>query len=96
MKLNALALALVLAGSLTACGGGSSKNESVASEPTPTPTATDAAAGSCTPSGIGTTDLKTKPVFTVSKDPAPTTTTVVDIVCGTGAEAKEGSAVTVK
>ncbi|MCU1593443.1 MAG: Peptidylprolyl isomerase [Frankiales bacterium] len=90
------ALALVLAGSLSACAGSSGKTDSVGSQPSPTAAATATGTGSCTPSGTGTTDLKTKPVFTVTKAPAPTTTTIIDIVCGTGAEAKEGSAVTVK
>lgn len=52
--------------------------------------------GTCTPSGKGTTDLATKPVFTVSKDTPPTETTSIDIVCGTGAEAVAGSPVEVK
>lgn len=50
----------------------------------------------CTPNGTGTTDLSAKPLFTVPVDPAPIATTIMDIVCGTGAEAQPGSAVTVK
>jgi peptidylprolyl isomerase len=50
----------------------------------------------CTPSKTGTTDLTTKPVFTVPTAKAPTVTTVVDIVCGTGAVAKTGAHVEVK
>lgn len=50
----------------------------------------------CTPSGSGTTDLATKPVVVVPKDPAPAATKVVEIVCGTGTKAVAGSAVKVK
>ncbi len=41
-------------------------------------------------------DLTKKPVVTVPKTPAPTETTIVDIVCGTGAVAGPGSRVEVK
>lgn len=50
----------------------------------------------CTPSGSGTTDLKKKPVVTVPTTPDPDETRFVDIVCGSGAQADVGSAVTVK
>ena len=50
----------------------------------------------CTPSGQGTTDLSKKPVVTVPTTPPPTETTTIDIVCGSGAQADEGSAVEVK
>jgi FKBP-type peptidyl-prolyl cis-trans isomerase len=50
----------------------------------------------CTPSGSGTTDLTKKPAVTVPKAAAPAETTVIDIVCGTGKQADEGSAVEVK
>jgi FKBP-type peptidyl-prolyl cis-trans isomerase len=50
----------------------------------------------CTPSGSGTTDLTKKPTVTVPTVPAPAETTVADIVCGTGAQADDGSAVEVK
>ena len=85
-----LALSLVLAGALSGCGG-SSDNAQLASDPSAT-----AEVGGCTPSGSGTTDLKTKPVYTVPKAPAPTKTTNTDIVCGTGAVAKAGSQVVAK
>lgn len=52
--------------------------------------------GTRTPSGTGTTDRATKPVFTVSKETPPTETTRIGIVCGTGAEAVAGSPVEVK
>jgi peptidylprolyl isomerase len=51
---------------------------------------------SCTASGTGTTDLTKKPVVSVPSTPAPVKTTTIDVVCGTGAEAKEGSNVEVK
>ena len=86
-----LVLSFALAGALSACGG-SSSTAKLASDPTPT----GETAGSCTASGTGTTDLKTKPVYTVPKAPAPTETTTTDIVCGTGPAAKEGSQVVVK
>jgi peptidylprolyl isomerase len=83
MKRTLLA-ALVLATAVTGCSDDSPKT-------------TDTVKGSsCTPTGTGTTDLKTKPVYTVTKDTPPTATTNVDIVCGDGAEAKAGSAVAVK
>lgn len=82
-----------MTGSLTACGGSSNKTSATA---TPEVTAGPGDSGACKPIGTGTTDLTKKPVFTVSKDPAPTTTTIMDIVCGTGAEAVDGSKVTVK
>lgn len=50
----------------------------------------------CTPSGTGSTDLSKKPVVTVPKGPPPTETKVIDIVCGTGAQADDGSAVSVQ
>ncbi len=82
---------LVLMSVLTGCGGGSKTVDKVAGKASPT-----VAGGTCTPSGKGTTDLATKPVFTVSKDTPPTETTSIDIVCGTGAEAIAGSPVEVK
>ena len=89
---RALVLALVLTGTLTACGASSGTPTAVGR--TPTPEATDT--GSCTPSGSGTTDLTKKPVVARSSAPAPAETTTVDIVCGTGAEAKNGSSVQVR
>ena len=50
----------------------------------------------CTPSGSGSTDLSTKPVVKVPTTPAPAETKVIDIVCGTGKQADEGSNVEVK
>lgn len=92
-----IVLLLVLAGALSGCGGGSSAQVSSQPSATDVATATDTGgAGACTPSGTGTTDLKTKPVYTVPKAPAPTETTVTDIVCGTGAAAKTGSQVVAK
>ena len=87
---KSLLLALVLTSALAACGGSDDTKETV-SQPSPTAASTE-----CTPSGTGTTDLTKKPVVTAPKTPAPATTTVIDIVCGTGAEAKEGSSVHVK
>ena len=88
-------LTVLLAGSLTACGN--DDKPAAVSTPSATPSATATSDGApCTPSGKGTTDLATKPVYTVPNAPAPTETTTVDIVCGTGAEAKDGSAVQVK
>lgn len=78
---RSLLLALVLACVLTACS--SAKK-------------VDTVTSGCTPSGTGTTDLKTKPAYTVSSAKPPTETTVVDIVCGTGPTAATGSSVEVK
>ena len=50
----------------------------------------------CTPSGSGSTDLSSKPIVAVPTTPPPAETQVIDIVCGTGAQADEGSAVEVK
>ena len=82
-------LALALTSALSACGGDNGKETVGQGSPTPTGSA-------CAPSGTGTTDLTKKPVVAVPTAPAPATTTVVDIVCGTGAEAGDGSAVEVK
>ena len=92
MKRILLAAALVLAAA-SACSGGSSTTTTVGQQPSATPTPTAAA---CTPSAIGTKDLKKKPVFTVTKTPAPAETTTTDIVCGTGDAAKSGDSVTVQ
>jgi FKBP-type peptidyl-prolyl cis-trans isomerase len=77
-----VALALVGAFGLAGCSSGN-KTDTVAT-------------AGCTPSESGTKDLGTKPVFTVPTTKAPTVTTLIDIVCGTGAEAKAGSTVDVK
>lgn len=89
---KSLVLALALTSLLTACGGDNGDDQ-LGQAPTPTPTATGTA---CAPSGTGTTDLTKKPVVEVPKTPAPAETTVIDVVCGTGAEALEGSSVEVK
>jgi peptidylprolyl isomerase len=87
-----LVLALALTSALAAgCGGDNGKESVGQSSPTPTATGSE-----CTPTGTVTTDLTKKPVVTLPKTPAPTTTTVLDVVCGTGDEAKEGSSVEVK
>jgi peptidylprolyl isomerase len=54
------------------------------------------AAVPCKASGTGTTDLKKKPVVAPQTGAAPTKTTVIDVVCGTGPQAEEGSEVQVK
>lgn len=90
--MRSLAVALVMAAAVTGCGD--SDKDSVGT--TPTPTSTQPGTSACEPSGTGTTDLTKKPVVTVHKTPAPAQTTVVDIVCGTGAQANEGSNVEVK
>jgi peptidylprolyl isomerase len=90
-----LLLALALAGTLTACSGGSDHPKDALS-PAAGASASPSGSTTCTPSGTGTTDMTKKPVVTVPKAPAPAETTLTDIVCGTGAEAKEGSQVEVK
>jgi hypothetical protein len=87
-----LVLALALTSVLAAGCSGSSNKETVG-QSSPTPTATGPA---CEPSGSGTTDLTAMPVVTVPTTPAPPTTTIVDIVCGTGDEATDGANVEVK
>ena len=92
-------LTVALSTALAGCGGSSSGGtQSVGGSPSASATTATGSgdAGSCTPSGKGTTDLKVKPVAAYLKDAEPTETTIHDIVCGTGAEAKEGSAVEVK
>ena len=88
MKKNLL-LAVALTTALSGCGGDNGKQ--TVSQPTPS-----LSSGECTPSGGGTTDLTKKPVVTVPTAPAPAVTKTVDIVCGTGEAAKEGSKVEVK
>ena len=85
-------VALALAGSLVACGGG----EDTAAEASPSAatcpleaTEVDAPAG-------GTTDLATKPVIAPGTGPAPTELQYADIVEGDGEEATTGDQVTVK
>lgn len=81
---------LTLATLLAACGGTdqSTDTDTVKGEPS--------ASGTCTPTGKGTTDLSKKPEAAYLKEAEPTETTVHDIVCGTGEEAKDGSKVEVK
>lgn len=92
MRHRLIPLVLVLA--LAGCGGGDDDTDSLGQPgpgaTTPVPTTT------CAPSGTGSTDLTKKPVVPKQTAPAPTETTVVDIVCGTGEEAKSGSRVSVK
>ncbi len=97
---RALVLTALLATTLSACGN---SDPSTVSAPSPSATpsvaateATGTTSGSCEASGTGTTDLKTKPVYAPPAVEAPDRTTTVDIVCGTGAEVKQGSAVTAK
>ena len=90
------------AGSAGLASGGPLPSDTWSPTPAPSPTAspTPSPSGSsdatCSPSGSGSTDLTKKPVFTVSKAPAPTETTTTDIVCGTGDPAKSGDGVTVQ
>jgi peptidylprolyl isomerase len=86
-----LVLAVALCALAAGCSGSSNKETVGQSSPSPT-----AAGPACEPSGSGTTDLTTKPVVTVPTTPAPPTTTVIDIVCGTGDEATDGANVEVK
>ena len=106
-----LLVAALLTATITACSSGSAGLYSSGSSPTPSetpsPTASPTASptpepsgppdvGTCTASASGSKDLTKKPVFTVSKAPAPTETTTTDIVCGTGEVAKDGDGVTVQ
>ena len=81
---RALVLALALTSTLTACGGDNGQD------------AVGQGSTSSCPRGTGTTDLTTKPAVTVPDGAEPTETTLIDIVTGTGAEAKAGSNVAVK
>ena len=86
---RALVLALALTSTLTACSGDNG-NDAVG-QATPT-----AGSSSC-PSGPATTDLTKKPAAVLPEgSTAPADTAFTDVVVGKGAEAKEGSAVTVK
>jgi peptidylprolyl isomerase len=87
---RSLAVAVLLGATLTACSGSDDKTETVAG---PSPSAT---AGACTAATSDNKDLKTKPTFTGSDCAAPEKTFFTDVVVGTGAEAKEGSAVEVQ
>lgn len=96
MKRTALpALALVLALGLSGCGSDSDDTAGEGTTPTASPTLS-ASATPCTPAGTGTTDMTKRPVPVIPKTPAPTETTVTDVVCGTGEEATDGSDVEVK
>lgn len=85
---RSLILALTLATALSACSSGKTADK-VSSNPT-------SADGSCSPSGKGSTDLSKKPDVNKPKGSAPSETTLIDIVCGSGEEAKTGSKVEVK
>ena len=95
MKTRTLITALVVASALTGCRGSDPTKDRLSSAPSPTGTATDSA-GTCTPTGKGTTDLTKKPVAAYGTGAEPTVTTLYDEVCGTGAEAVAGSNVEVK
>lgn len=81
-----LALVVTVGLLLTGCGSGTKKSSSLAAIPS----------GPCQASGTGTTDLSVKPVVAKPTAAAPTVTTVTDIVCGTGEEAKKGSKTVIK
>ncbi len=89
---RALVSTALLTLALTGCG--SSDPSTVSAPPSQTPSASST--GECTVAASTTTDLKTKPVYVVPTCEAPAKTTTTDIVVGTGAEAKQGSAVTAK
>lgn len=98
---RALVLTALLATTLAGCGNSDPSTVSSPASGTPSASATEGtdagpASGSCQASGTGTTDLKTKPVYATPAVEAPAKTTTVDVVCGTGAEVKQGSAVTAK
>lgn len=91
---RALALGLVLAGTLTACSG---NDNSALSQPTPTPSPTPTAAMSTCPATPTTSDLTKKPAPALpARSSAPAETAFTDVVVGTGTEAKAGSDVAVK
>lgn len=91
---------------LALSGCGSSNHPSTISKganPATTPSTTDTAGPATTAAPAAacqattpTADLTKKPVVVPPKAPAPTKTTTIDLVCGTGAEAKAGAMVTVK
>jgi len=88
MNRRLLGVALALCLTAAACSDGK-KPDQLNSSPS-------ASAGECTASGSGTTDLTVKPAVKAHSEPAPTETTITDIVCGTGDLAKAGSRVKVK
>ena len=112
LRTHRLALAAASLSLLAVAGCGSSSDDpstvaaapsdqaTTAPETTAAPEATTAppAAGKTAPckATAPTTDLSKKPVVTPPTTPAPTKTTTVDLVCGSGPEAKAGSAVKVK
>lgn len=95
---RSLLLGLVLATTLSACGG-SDMGTSTLSQPTPTPTPTSTAAvvTSTCKAGPAATDLTKKPVAAVpAGETAPAETAFTDVVVGTGKEAVASSDVEVK
>ncbi len=89
---RALGLVLALSVVATGCTADPKPSDTVRSAPS----SGTGAGGACEPTGKGSTDLTKKPTAAYLKDTEPTETTIHEIVCGTGEEAKEGSKVEVK
>ena len=91
------ALALALAGVLTACGSGDgNSDEDTAAEASPSAQSCPIEAEEVPAPAGSTTDLATKPVVAPGTAPAPTALQYADIVEGDGDEASTGDQVTVK
>lgn len=86
----ALAAAVLV---LSACGSSDGDVDDVASAPSPEVTSCPGAPTPVDPPTGAATDLKTKPVITVPKAPAPTALEVSDIVVGDGELACAGMVV---
>ena len=97
MTRRAIALAVALAGVLTACGGGDTDTAASSSVgPSASPLVCPTTAVEVEPPPGASTDLSTKPVIAPATTPPPTDLQYADIVVGDGAEAVTGSEVEVK
>lgn len=90
---RALALSVLLAATLTACGN----DDSALPQATPTPTPTPASSTSACPSTPAGTDLTKKPTVSLpAGSTTPADTVFTDVVVGSGPAAEAGSKVEVK
>ncbi|CAA9348657.1 MAG: FKBP-type peptidyl-prolyl cis-trans isomerase FkpA precursor [uncultured Frankineae bacterium] len=93
-RISRTLLAVALAGTLAACGGGG--DDTVAADASPTALSCPIEAKEVEAPAGATTDLKTKPVIAPGKGPAPKDLQYSDIVVGEGDEAQTGDQVQVK
>ena len=97
MTRRVAALALGLAGALTACGGGEADTAASSSiAPSASPLVCPTTAVEVEPPPGASTDLSTKPVIAPGTAPPPTELQYADLVVGDGAEAVTDSEVELK